>query len=66
MRINNKKQSIVKMFIVPILIKTMDLDGNVIVAHQVEVQKKKFSYSKERKTFSSIPYPIDDTLEYYQ
>ena len=36
-RIDNKKQSIVKKFIVPILIKTMDLDGNVIVAHQVEV-----------------------------
>lgn len=35
--IDNKKQSIVKKFIVPILIKTMDLDGNVIVAHQVEV-----------------------------
>ena len=35
--IDNKKQSIVKKFIVPILIKTMDLDGNVIVAYQVEV-----------------------------
>lgn len=66
-RIDNKKQNIVKLHIVPIVVKTMELTaGNVIVAHQVEGQKKKFSYSKERKTFSRIPYPIDDTINFYQ
>lgn len=65
-RIDNKKQNIVKRYIVPIIQKTMEMTpGNVIVAHQVEVQKKKFSYSKERKTFSQIPYPVEDSIECY-
>ena len=65
--INNKKAAVVKSFIVPIIQKTMEFGapGNVIVAHQVEVQKKKFSYNKERKSFSQIPYPVDDTIEDY-
>ena len=66
-RIDNKKQNVVKRYIVPIIQKTMELTpGNVIVAHQVEVQKKKFSYNKERKTFSQIPYPVQDSIECYQ
>lgn len=66
-RIDNKKQNVVKRFIVPIIVKTIEMTpGNVIVAHQVEVQKKKFSYSKDKKTFSQIPYPVDDTIEFYQ
>ena len=64
--INNKKQKVVKKFIVPIISKKLQLEGGkVIVAHQVEVQKKKFSFSKERKTFSIIPYPVDNALEHY-
>ena len=66
-RIDNKKQNIIKRFIVPLIAKTIEMTpGNVIIAHQVEVQKKKFSYSKDRKTFSQIPYPVDDSIEYYQ
>jgi len=66
-RVDNKKQNVVKRFIVPIQVKTLQMGpGNVIVAHQIEVQKKKFSYSKEKKTFSQIPYPVDDTIEFYQ
>ena len=64
--IDNKKAKIVKKFIVPIIMKHMEVNGKVISAHQVEVQKKKFSYSKERKTFSQIPYPTDDAIECYQ
>ena len=66
-RIDNKKQNVVKRFIVPIIVKTIEMTPqNVIVAHQVEVQKKRFSYSRDKKTFSQIPYPVDDTLEFYQ
>ena len=51
----------------PIIVKTMEISpGNVIIAHQVEVQKKKFSYSKDKKTFTQIPYPVDDAIEFYQ
>ena len=66
-RINNKKQNIVKRYIVPIIQKTVEMaKGNVVVAYQVEVQKKKFSYSKDKKTFSQIPYPVDDSIEFYR
>ena len=51
----------------PIIHKDMEVTpGKFVRAHQVEVHKKKFSYSKEKKIFSQIPYPVDDSIEYYQ
>ena len=65
-RIENRKQNVVKRFIVPIIERPVQTSpGNYIVAHQVEVQKKKFNYSSNKKTFTQIPYPIDDCIEFY-
>lgn len=65
--VDNRKQNVIKRHIVPIIIHQVELvPGKVSIAYQVEVQKKRFSYSLERKTFSQIPYPISDTIEFYQ
>ena len=65
--VDNKKQNVIKRHIVPIIIKHVELvPGKVSIAYQVEVQKKRFSYSLERKTFSQIPYPVQETIEFYQ
>lgn len=64
--IDNKKQNQKKEFIVPIIEKALEVSaGNFVRAYQVEVQKKKFSYSNDKKTFSQIPYPTDDCIEFY-
>ena len=66
-RIDNKKQNSVKNFIVPIIHKDIEvLPGKLVRDHQVEVHKKKFSYSADRKTFAQIPYPVDDPISFYQ
>ena len=57
--VTNHKQKTTKRFIVPLLTKALETSpGKVNKANQVEVQKKRFSYSKDRKTFSQIPYPV--------
>ena len=35
-------------------------------ATQIEILKKKFIFNKDRKTFTQIPYPTTETIEYYQ
>jgi hypothetical protein len=39
--------------------------GKVHKANCVELQKKKFIYSKEKKTFTQIPFPVSETIEFY-
>ena len=64
--VDNRKQNTIKRFIVPLLVKSVILaSGKVNKANQIEIQKKKFIYSKDRKTFTVIPYPIDETIGYY-
>ena len=56
-----------KNFIVPIIHKDIEvLPGKLVRDHQVEVHKKKFSYSADKKTFAQIPYPVDDPISFYQ
>ena len=50
----------------PLLFKSIEFQkGKVSKATQIEVLKKKFIFNKDRKTFTQLPYPISDTLEYY-
>ena len=39
--------------------------GKVSKATQIEVLKKKFIFNKDKKTFTQLPYPVSDTIEYY-
>lgn len=32
----------------------------------MEIQKKKFIYKQDRKSFTVIPYPVNDTISHYQ
>jgi len=66
-RVDNKKQNTVKRHIVPLLTHSVELlKGKVNKSNQLEIQKKKFIYSKERKTFQQIPYPVQESIQYYQ
>ena len=51
--VNNQKQNSIKHFILPLLTKAIEIaPGKVSKANHVEVQKKRFNYSKEKKTFT--------------
>ena len=64
---DNRKQNVIKRYIVPLITKSMEFQaGKVNKANQIEVQKKKFIYKKDKKTFTQIPYPIEETIEHYQ
>lgn len=66
-QIQNHKAHTVKRFIVPLnQIAVEFAPGKVNKANEIEVQKKKFIYSSEKKTFSQIPYPVNETIEFYQ
>jgi manganese-transporting P-type ATPase len=66
-KVDNRKQNTIKRFIVPLQVKSVIIaSGKVNKANQIEIQKKKFIYSKDKKTFTQIPYPVDETIEYYQ
>jgi hypothetical protein len=66
-KVDNRKQNTVKRFIVPLMTKSVIIaSGKVNKANQIEIQKKKFIYSKDKKTFTQIPYPISETIGYYQ
>jgi cation-transporting ATPase 13A1 len=41
-------------------------EGKINKSNQVELQKKKFIYNQERKSFSQIPYVVKETIEFYQ
>ena len=65
--VDNQKQNTIKHFIVPLLTKAIEIaPDKVSKANHVEVQKKRFSYSKEKKTFTQIPYPDDKPIAFYQ
>lgn len=62
----NKKQNTTKMFIVPLIVQSVQLvPGKINKSNQVELQKKKFIFSTDKKMFQSIPYPIKDTISFY-
>jgi cation-transporting ATPase 13A1 len=65
-KIDNKKQNVIKRYIVPLLHKKMELGGKVNKATQIEIMKKTFIFKKDKKTFSPIPYPVTETIEHYQ
>ena len=66
-RLDNKKQHTVKRYIVPIIInKVATSSGVVNKVYQVEFNKKRLLYNSERKTFAPIPFPINDTIEFYR
>lgn len=66
-KVVNKKQNTVKQFIVPLIVQSVQLaPGKINKSNQVELQKKKFIFSQDKKTFTQIPYPVKDTIELYQ
>lgn len=40
--------------------------GKVNKVNHIEVMKKRFSYNKEKKNFTVIPYPVNETIQFYQ
>jgi len=40
--------------------------GKVRKANYVDLIKKKFIFSKEKKTFKQFPYPVNETIKHYQ
>ena len=65
-RIDNRKQNVIKRYIVPLDQKSMEFQkGKVNKATQIEVLKKKFIFNKDRKTFTQIPYPVAESIEHY-
>jgi hypothetical protein len=34
--------------------------------YQIEVSKKRLLFNSEKKTFTHIPFPIRETIEFYQ
>ena len=66
-RIDNKKQNVVKRYIVPLIVTPVEFaPGKVNKSYQIDIQKKKFSFNMIEKTFSQIPYPVSETIEFYQ
>ena len=52
-RIHNKKQNVIKRYIVPLMTKSIELQkGKVNKATQIEILKKKFIFNKDKKTFT--------------
>ena len=48
----NKKQNTTKMFIVPLIVQSVQLvPGKINKSNQVELQKKKFIFSTDKKMF---------------
>jgi len=35
-------------------------------ANCVDLNKKKFIFSEEKKTFTQFPYPVNETIKHYQ
>jgi hypothetical protein len=65
--VDNRKQNTIKRFIVPLIVRSVILENQAVnKANQIEIQKKKFIYNKGKKTFTVIPYPIDESIGYYQ
>ena len=40
--------------------------GKVRKANCVDLMKKRFIFSKEKKTFTQFPYPVNETIKHYQ
>ncbi len=50
----------------PLVVQSVQLaEGKINKSNQVELQKKKFIYNQERKSFSQIPYLVKETIEFY-
>jgi hypothetical protein len=65
-RIDNQKQKTIKRFIVPLLIKQIAFTATKVnLVNHIEVQKKRFSYNKDKKDFTVIPYPVGETIQFY-
>lgn len=66
-RLENRKQHTVKRYIVPIIInKVATSSGVVNKVYQLEFSKKRLLYNSERKTFSAIPFPIKESIDFYR
>ena len=51
----------------PLLSQAVQLaPGKVNKASWVELQKKKFIFSSNKKTSTQIPYPVSETIQHYQ
>ena len=40
--------------------------GNLQTVYSLEIMKKRMLWSNEKKIFQGIPYPIKETIEFYQ
>ena len=66
-RLENKKQHTVKKYVVPIIVNMIaTASGQINKAYQIEFNKKRLLYNAEKKTFSPIPFPIHQSIEFYQ
>lgn len=66
-KIENKKQETTKKIIVPLLSESVEISpGQLQTVYNVEVMKKRMLWSNEARTFRAIPYPVKDSVEFYQ
>jgi hypothetical protein len=40
--------------------------GKLQTVYNIEIMKKRMLWSNEKRTFQAIPYPIKDTIGFYQ
>ena len=66
-RLENKKQQTVKTMVVPKLSMSVEITpGNLQTVYSLEIMKKRMLWSNEKKIFQGIPYPVKETIEFYQ
>ena len=63
----NPKTMTTARYIVPMIRTAVQMQKDKVNnTNCIELQKKKFIYTAQKKTFSQIPYPVDYTIEEYQ
>jgi cation-transporting ATPase 13A1 len=66
-KIENKKLDTIKKHIVPLQSESVEIQpGQLQTVYSIEVMKKKMLWSNEARLFRPVPYPVKDTIDFYQ
>ena len=66
-QMENKKMESIKKLIVPLVMESHEITpGNLKTVYSIEIMKKSMHWDNSRRTFRSIPYPVKDTIGFYQ
>jgi hypothetical protein len=65
--LTNRKQNTVKSYVVPKITAAVETKpGQLNTAYSCELNKKRLLYRPDKKTFVSMPFPIKETIGFYQ